>query len=128
MAPLVMPVASAASMVSSEPMWLTARICVLPSPRSSRVSVSGPPGAKALDVEHERPLDALRLDDLEVLTVELDVLAVRLRADEAPLAAGPNVHLGDAGRRAARAPPARDELRIGVGAPHRLARRWKMRS
>ena len=78
--------------------------------------------ADALDIEHERPFEALGRRNAQVLAVEDDVVAVGRAADVAPLATRPDVHLGDLRGRPVRTPPAGDDLRIGEGLPDPLAR------
>ena len=74
------------------------------------------------DVDDERPDDPLRRVHLEVLAVERDVLAVRRVADEAPAAAGPDIHLHDGRRVAAGTPPVRDPVGVRDHRPDEVAR------
>src|SRR3954452_9969656 len=74
-------------------------------------------GTGALDVEHERPFEAVRWVDREVLPVERDVVAVGSRADVAPPSARTDIHLDDPGRRPVGTPPSGDDGRIREGLP-----------
>ena len=100
---------AAPSIASAEPMWPIERDLRPAAEILERVRLGAAHRPDPLDVEHERPAEAARRLDLEVLAEERLVGAVRGAADVAPGAAGPDVHLDDRRRRAVRAPPARDD-------------------